>query len=413
MKTLIALFGAVVARENYAGQQVYRVHAPDQATFTAAAGVLASLADEYSLDIWRMAPAELQMDVQTNNTVAAFIEDQMVNKGIPTKWATWIEDVQALIERVDLEQAAIEDPTWHEDYHSYDEHRDFAERVASEADNVDFIASIGQSVEGRDIFALLIKGSGSNKKSIHFQGNIHAREWISPATVAYIAEQLAQNTFEGMESLDILIVPVLNPDGYTWTRENARLWRKNRAVNEGSVCIGVDLNRNWDDHWGGGGSSGNPCSDTYRGATAASEPETRAIVNTVTSMANEWIGGIDFHAYGQLVLRPFGWTLPRNAQPDNEDELKALGDLMRDEILDAGYNTQYTSEHSAELYVAAGGADDWFHTASGGKLGYCFELRDRGNFGFVLPANQIIPSGIETLEAVKAFIKHAADHYVN
>ena len=33
---------------------------------------------------------------------------------------------------------------------------------------------------------------------------------------------------------------------YTWT--NARLWRKNRRP--GSTCDGVDLNRNFNIHWG-------------------------------------------------------------------------------------------------------------------------------------------------------------------
>ena len=34
---------------------------------------------------------------------------------------------------------------------------------------------------------------------------------------------------------------------YTWT--NDRLWRKNRQDNPNSTCKGVDLNRNYDDHW--------------------------------------------------------------------------------------------------------------------------------------------------------------------
>ena len=65
-----------------------------------------------------------------------------------------------------------------------------------------------------------------------------------------------------------MFVPVVNPDGYevilkkevmylfqiddffqyTWTTN--RLWRKNRHPTPGSACTGVDLNRNYDDHWG-------------------------------------------------------------------------------------------------------------------------------------------------------------------
>ena len=62
---------------------------------------------------------------------------------------------------------------------------------------------------------------------------------------------------------------------YTWS--NTRLWRKNRSpAPAGSTCIGTDLNRNFNDHWGQGGSSTSPCSDTYMGASAGSEPEVQA-----------------------------------------------------------------------------------------------------------------------------------------
>ncbi|QQP52967.1 Carboxypeptidase B, partial [Caligus rogercresseyi] len=42
------------------------------------------------------------------------------------------------------------------------------------------------------------------------------------------------------------IMPLVNPDGYEYTRTTSRLWRKNRAPPpKGSRCFGVDLNRNW------------------------------------------------------------------------------------------------------------------------------------------------------------------------
>ena len=70
-----------------------------------------------------------------------------------------------------------------------------------------------------------------------------------------------------MKNVEIVYVPFANPDGYevcnellvtldsfmvlqfTWTAD--RLWRKNRRPPpSGSTCYGVDLNRNYDDHWG-------------------------------------------------------------------------------------------------------------------------------------------------------------------
>ena len=46
---------------------------------------------------------------------------------------------------------------------------------------------------------------------------------------------------------------------YEYSHTNYRLWRKNRRINSGNSCKGVDLNRNWGYQWGGAGASTNPC----------------------------------------------------------------------------------------------------------------------------------------------------------
>ena len=72
-----------------------------------------------------------------------------------------------------------------------------------------------------------------------------------------------------------------NPDGYQYTFDHERLWRKNLRDNDGdgqiTVADGVDPNRNFAEHWGydNEGSSPDPADDTYRGPSAASEPETQ------------------------------------------------------------------------------------------------------------------------------------------
>lgn len=63
---------------------------------------------------------------------------------------------------------------------------------------------------------------------------------------------------------EILIIPVLNVDGYEHTHLSDRLWRKNRR-NNGFGIFGVDLNRNWNCSWSDtGGASTFPFSDTYK-----------------------------------------------------------------------------------------------------------------------------------------------------
>ena len=55
---------------------------------------------------------------------------------------------------------------------------------------------------------------------------------------------------------EIWIVPILNPDGYMYDREDPnRLWRKNMRDNDqddryGGACDGVDINRNYPFEWG-------------------------------------------------------------------------------------------------------------------------------------------------------------------
>ena len=72
------------------------------------------------------------------------------------------------------------------------------------------------------------------------------------------------------------LVPVLNPDGYEYSRTTDRMWRKNRRKNSGSKCDGVDLNRNFEKGFGTA-SSGNPCHEDFRGPEAFSEPESAAL----------------------------------------------------------------------------------------------------------------------------------------
>merc|ERR1719150_3653298 len=87
-----------------------------------------------------------------------------------------------------------------------------------------------------------------------------------------------------------------------------RLWRKTRSKNAGSDCVGVDANRNWSFHWMEDGASGNPCSDTYAGGHAFSEPETQAIRDFILNSSSGFHVFLSFHSYGQFWMTPWGYT---------------------------------------------------------------------------------------------------------
>jgi hypothetical protein len=83
------------------------------------------------------------------------------------------------------------------------------------------------------------------------------------------------------------------------------MWRKNRAVNEGTQCIGTDLNRNFDYHFGEKGSSHDPCDEIYCGPSAFSEPESIAVKKLVLTNKDRIKAFITLHAYGQYFLYPW------------------------------------------------------------------------------------------------------------
>ena len=55
--------------------------------------------------------------------------------------------------------------------------------------------------------------------------------------------------------------------------------------------------------------------------------------------------------------------------------------------------------------AAAGGSEDWTYGKLGIKYSFGTELRDTGRYGFLLPANQILPTAREYFEGIKALVK--------
>lgn len=231
--------------------------------------------------------------------------------------------------------------------------------------------AIGSTREGRTIYAYrMFRPEASDvlnpPKSILILGDTHAREWMSPSVVLHLGKKLIVElagtdspfTDRLVDKVGVWFVPVYNVDGYiySWTTGN-RLWRKNRRNNGGNV-YGVDLNRNYEKGWGGAGSSGTPSSDTYRGPSAASEPETQAIRAFTFSLPN-LIGMIDYHSYAGDILFPWSYTTTP-PPPTALAMFTSVGNAVRDAIIAFSGSTYVVGQGSTTLYVASGTSKDWY-----------------------------------------------------
>ena len=200
-----------------------------------------------------------------------------------------------------------------------------------------------------------------------------------------------------LDKYNIVVAPLINPDGYEYSRIRNRFWRKNRTPNK-SGHYGTDLNRNWGAEWGVIGTSTDPASDIYCGTSAESEPEVRNMAKYVLALPDR-VAGLDVHSYGQKILRNYGYT---RADTKDEERVRPIGEHMA-ALASKKHRKTYASEKSAALYPTGGGLDDWFYVKAG-MLGFTIELRDDGTYGFLLPAAQIRQTGDELVEVVKALL---------
>jgi carboxypeptidase T len=323
------------------------------------------------------------------------------------------------IERLGFETSALAEPL---DYPPEDAlYHDYAETVAEldqiAADHPDLAQRIdvGNSYEGRVIPGLKISDSvatDEDEPEVLFTANQHAREHLTPEMGLYVANLFTdeygsdQAVKELVDSREIWIVPMVNPDGLEYDIDTGsyRMWRKNRQPNGGSY--GTDLNRNWSYMWGCcGGSSGSPGAETYRGPAAESAPETAAVADFVRGRV---VGGeqqirahIDFHTYGELVLWPMGYTYddtgPDMSQ-DAHDTFATIGQEM-------AATNDYTPQQASDLYITDGSVDDWMW-ADQGIFSYTFEMYPVGG-GFYPPDEVIERETSRNREAVLILSEYA------
>jgi carboxypeptidase T len=262
-------------------------------------------------------------------------------------------------------------PEGYEAYHTYAEMEAFLDATVAAYPAIAHKFSIGKSHEGRQIWALKISDNVSqdeDEPEALFDGLIHARERASAEMMIYLIRILTENYGTNsritniVDSTEIFIIPMLNPDGGEWDIASGKFreWRRNRQPIPNSTTKGVDLNRNFGFKWGCcGGSSGKPGAWNYRGPEPWFAPEVRAyrdFVNSrVVNRQQQIKVAISWHSAGRQVLWPYGYTktnVPKTMSADDHKALVALGKQM------AGLNG-YKPMQSSDLYVTDGDMGDW------------------------------------------------------
>ncbi|MBN4081864.1 immune inhibitor A, partial [bacterium AH-315-C07] len=222
----------------------------------------------------------------------------------------------------------------------------------------------------------------------------HAREPGSLSQLIFYMYYLLENYDSDAEvkylvdNNELYFIPCVNPDGYVYNESTdpggGGMWRKNRRYH-GGLQYGVDLNRNYGHQWGldNTGSSNYTDAETYRGASAFSEPEAGAVKYLCES--HNFRIAMNYHTYGNLLIYPWGYTAS-NLTPDSSSFVN-FASLMTLE-------NQYTFGTGDQTvgYITNGDADDWMYGEQNTKnkiFSMTPEVGESSSFGFWHPSSRI------------------------
>tara|TARA_B100000900_G_scaffold231906_2_gene196964 strand:+ start:2483 stop:4687 length:2205 start_codon:yes stop_codon:yes gene_type:complete len=254
-------------------------------------------------------------------------------------------------------------------YYTFDEIVNNLDLVFSEcSDIISQKVSIGQTYEGREIWAIKFSDNPNideDEAEVLYTGLHHSREPMSYMNLFYYMYWLCDNY--GIDDLatkiinnrELWFIPAINPDGLVYNQTIAPggggMQRKNMRETCSSTPTGVDLNRNYDFMWAldDQGSSGDGCNETYRGSSAFSEPETRAVRDFTNE--HDFPIAFNYHSYSNLMIYPYGFDY-ENTVP--QEDLQTFIDYGQDMVQFNGYALGTGTDL---LYPVNGEACDWMY----------------------------------------------------
>ncbi|XP_072945696.1 carboxypeptidase B-like [Epargyreus clarus] len=355
-------------------------------------------------------------------------------KALEEKGITYYIHADNIKERLDIDDEAIEAQNKltmsrsgfrkpFDNYQPLEVYDNYLEDIARRFPNIATLVTPANSFEGHPIKYLKISTTDfqdRRKPVIVIDGGIHSREWISPPTVAYAIRKLTEDLTETemLHNYDWILLPIVNPDGYKFSFERARFWRKTRSTDhaQGQNCPGVDGNRNYDFFWNTVGSSSWPCHDTFAGSRPFSEVETRVVRDILHEHLERITLYITMHSFGSLILYSWGHN---GSFSHNAFALHVVGVNMADAIFNATlpHFPRYTVGNAglSPVLLASGAAEDYAHYI-GVPLSYTFELpgvftSGTGFGGFTIHPRYIEQVCKETWAAIAVGARRSAEMF--
>ncbi|XP_063626586.1 carboxypeptidase B-like [Cydia splendana] len=295
-------------------------------------------------------------------------------------------------------------------YNSFDAIKSYLDDLKFRKAELVRLQPLGYSYQRRAMSLVKIsKDPSAGNPIIFIDAGIHAREWVAPAMAMYIIHRLVTDSgARELDGLDWYILPVVNPDGYEYTRSSRsqRLWRKTRSKTARD-CYGVDGNRNYGFKWGVSGVSNNPCDkETYAGPKPFSEPETQMVRNVMMTYRDRIKLYVSLHAYGQYLVYPWGYT--GGSLPTSWRKLDSLARKVSNAVQNAG-GQPFKVLSAGQWYPAAGGSDDFAFGAAGIPYSYTMELTD--GYEFVYPENNLATILPQLYEGFRTFAEEIKQEF--
>ncbi len=264
--------------------------------------------------------------------------------------------------------------------------------------------SLGVTEKGNDLWMVKISVNPTvdeDEPEVLYTALHHAREPESIMALLYFMDHILEQYGSDpeitylLDNRELYFIPVVNPDGYLYNEQTdpngGGYWRKNRR-NNGDGSWGVDLNRNYGYQWGydDNGSSPTPSSDTYRGPSAFSEPETQAIRDFCNQ--RHFIMAFNYHTYSNLLIVPWGY-ISDFLTPDSASYDEYGADMIQFN------NYTYGTGNNTVGYLVNGDSDDWMYgeqTTKNKIFAFTPEIGSDAD-GFWPPEERIVPLAEENV----------------